>query len=127
MSGNASILHEGGGIAKWLGTLTMMDSSSVTGNTAPGGGGICSNSTDLLLGGSSSVRGSAATAEPGGGIRILYGVLIMRGSSSVAGNTSSSSGGGISKRGRVKACVTWNGAISPNTPDDPPRLTWINC
>jgi hypothetical protein len=64
------------------------------------------------------------------------GTLSLRGSSSVSGNMAGTSGGGIlNRRGRgaiLNACDgtgvdQWVGAISPNTPDDPPKVTLITC
>jgi hypothetical protein len=125
--GNA-VAWDGGGIYNHEeATLTLMGSSSVTGNTAGvSGGGIRNSFSTLTLMDSSSVTANTST-DLGGGI-LNNGTLTLMGSSSVTGNTAGLSGGGIfSSDFIVYACDTWTGAISPNTPDDPPVLTTIAC
>lgn len=125
----------GGGIDSW-GTVILNDSSSVSGNTArtPSedgafAGGIW-NGGSLTMNDSSSVSGNIVTNPYRGlGGGIYGGTVTLSGSASVTGNTASSRGGGI--LGSVNACsgpaVFWTGAISPNTPDDPPTPTLIAC
>jgi len=84
------------------------------------------------LQGSSSITGNNATS--GGGI-YNRGTVTLQGSSSITGNNATSGGGGIynyNYDGTVRACNSsgvneWTGAISPNTPDDPPTITSITC
>jgi hypothetical protein len=84
---------------------------------------------NINLNGSSAMTGNTAVA--GGGIENEYGTVTLNGSSSVTYNTGTvGTGGGIRSVGTgntVNACTTWTGAISPNTPDDPPPLTTVSC
>jgi len=89
------------------GTLTLNDSSSVTGNAAAFGGGISSSHADTTLNGSSSVSGNTATFG-GGGIDNGSGIVTLNGSSSVSGNTAGGRGGGIYNLGTL----TLNGTSS---------------
>ncbi|MDH4160531.1 MAG: hypothetical protein OEV62_09760, partial [Actinomycetota bacterium] len=87
------------------GKVRLLDSSSVTDNTATGAGG---------------------------GIDNYRGRVRLRSSSSVTDNTATGAGGGIHNTGTVSACDStgtdeWIGVISPNTPDDPPTPTQITC
>ena len=65
----------------------------------------------------------------GGGIYSDWGLLTLNGSSSVTGNsTEGGFGGGIYTEGAMgtfSACTTWTGALSPNSPDDPPTPTIV--
>jgi hypothetical protein len=131
VSGNTT-RFTGGGIFNRIGSiLTLRSSSSVRGNTTASTGGGISNAGTLILNGSSSVRGNR-TGRAGGGIFNDVGsILTLRSSSSVRGNTAST-GGGISNRGTLNGCDStgadeWTGAISPNTPEDPPTVTLITC
>ena len=85
----------GGGFLLNEGTVTLKDSSSVSGNHAANGGGGLYASGTLILKGSSSVTGNTE-----GGI-FNRGVLIMNDSSSVHGNTSENEGGGIENEGDI--------------------------
>ena len=114
VSGNTAIAN-GGGILN-IGRMTMNDSSSVSGNTADGdndragaGGGIWSGSEDFPH----------------------YFTVTLKGSSSVTGNVAAG-GGGVSMNSTINACDNtgvdeWTGAISPNSPDDPPPVNLITC
>src|SRR5260221_10183835 len=89
------------------------------------GGGIYNNHAILTLSGSTEVSGNHAAY--GGGIA-SYGTVTLKDSARVVGNTATVAGGGIYILGApLNACATWTGAISPNTPDDPPALTPIIC
>ena len=52
--------------------------------------------------------------------------MILEGEAQVTGNIAGVVGGGIlpdnASVNKVFACSSWTGAISPNTPDDPPPL-----
>ena len=131
VSGNS--VHSGGGISNYWGTLALHDSAQVSGNTADWyGGGIINYQGTLTLDGSSLVTGN--TAEAGGGIENRTdggGDLILDDSASVTGNTAVYYGGGINTSAAIGVChgpgSFWVGAISPNTPDDPPTPTLITC
>ena len=128
--GNANA-YTGGGIYNDAGgTVTLNDSSSVRGNRATSAGGIDNRGT-LILNDSSSVSGNRAF-ESGGIYNGTGATLTLRDSSSVSGNTADSHGGIFNDGGIVNACDSsgpheWVGAISPNTPDDPPKVTLIAC
>jgi predicted outer membrane repeat protein len=123
----------GGGIFSIEGPVTLNGSSSVSGNTARRGGGILSQGA-VTLNGSSSVSGNTARRRGAGiFIRNSLGAVTLADLSSVTGNTARLHGGGIfNDGGTVDACNSiganeWTGAISPNTPDDPPTPTLIPC
>jgi hypothetical protein len=132
VAGNTTDSGLGGGIYN-TGKLTLKGSSTVYGNTVTRhgsqnaqGGGIW-NGKVANLEDSSSVTGNAA--DVGGGIYSRR-ILILKGSSSVTGNTATVRGGGVYRHGGVttiRACNTWTGAISPNSPDDPPAPILISC
>jgi len=151
---NPESARYGGGIAN-RGSLTMND-SVVRGNRAIGAGGIFNDGT-LTMNGSSSVARNASRSLGGGirnlGTLTMNGsssvarnrsgnygggiyngdTVILSDSSSVTGNTASLGGGIFNRKvGVVNACNStglheWVGAISPNTPDDPPKVTLITC
>lgn len=124
MSGNHAAY--GGGITSY-GTVTLNDSARVIGNTATlDGGGIYWAGAILTLNDSAQVAGNVA-AGSGAGIYQFGGTLSMGGTSQVTGNTAGVTGGGIYEFGTFYRCTTWTGAISPNTPDDPPTPTPITC
>ncbi len=106
------------------GAVTLNDHSSVRGNTGTDGGGIFDDDTFLALNDSSSVTGN--TAAFGGGIYEI-GHVTLSGHASVTGNTATIAGGGIIAMVGVDVCPSWTGAISPNTPDDPPPVTPVPC
>ncbi len=106
------------------GGVIMNDWSSVSGNTGDLGGGIFDDDTYLSLNDHALVTGN--TAELGGGIYEI-GRVILSGQASVTGNTATTAGGGILAMGGVDVCPSWTGAISPNTPDDPPAVTHVPC
>ncbi|MEX0992492.1 MAG: choice-of-anchor Q domain-containing protein [Solirubrobacterales bacterium] len=83
------------GIVNQGGVLTL-NSSTVTGNTADGGGGIYNGIDDSLTLNNSTVSGNAATSGVGGGIVSLNDSTLTLNNSTIAGNTASSSGDGIS-------------------------------
>lgn len=116
----------GGGIASY-GTVTMLDSARVVGNTATlDGGGVYDVGGLLTLNDAAQVTGNVAVGS-GGGIYQFGGTLTLDGTSEVTGNTAGATGGGIYNFGTFHACATWTGAISPNTPDDPPTPTQVSC
>ena len=107
----------GGGIAGAEGNIHLKGTSSVRRNV---GGGIYSDVGVITMSDSSLV----ASNEDGG----VYGwdSLLLSGSASVVNNT----GGGVNID--TEACDAsspspWVGAISPNTPDDVPPVTYIHC
>ena len=118
------------------GTLILNDSSSVSGNRAWDSGGIYNGTgATVTLSDASSVSGNRASDGSGGGSGggiSNYGTVTLRDSSSVSGNTADSGGGILNDGGTVNVCDEtslhqWVGAISPNTPDDPPAVTPIPC
>ena len=132
MTGHSSVAANvaqlaGGGIANFGGgamnddSLIMKNSSSVTGNLAFDNGGGIYGDRPVTMNDSSSVTGNHSRGS-GGGIANGW-TLTLRGSASVTGNTADETGGGVYNESIFRVCSTWTGAISPNTPDDPP--TWI--
>jgi hypothetical protein len=132
------IVAAAGGIYNFNGTFTMNDSSSVKRNIATRfetittqGGGIYNDSATLILTDSSAVSGNTSFDFGGGIFNIHNATIFLDGSSAVTRNTAGDAGGGILNHfegpGTIFACDTWTGAISPNTPDDPPALTPIAC
>jgi hypothetical protein len=143
----------GGGIASY-GAVIMENSAGVDMNSASAGGGINIRQASLIMNGSSHVNDNSAS-EGGGGILAARRRVIMNDQSRVSGNEAAGSGGGIeSERGVVYlsdsarvtgnvahglggginafesfvyACPSWVGAISPNTPDDPPPILASTC
>jgi hypothetical protein len=125
----------GGGVYSYQDTFTMNDASRVSGNTSTGdGGGIAHYDAPLTLNDSAKVSGNTAGGD-GGGIWSIGGpgVPTLGGSASVVGNTAAGVGGGIDNFGNAKVYVCdgpndfWTGAISPNTPDDPPTEVQTTC
>jgi hypothetical protein len=113
VSGNAS--NSGGGIANFLGTATITD-STVSGNkVSHGGGGIANFGGALVLTGS-TVSGNDvlvdATAE-GGGILINYGTATITGSTITGNKAAGFGGGGGIKMFGVIATIT-NSLITGN-------------
>ena len=136
IAGNTNATGPGGGLSSYHGMVTMNGSSSVRENrTLEGGGAGIFNAQHsvLTLNDSSSVSSNvvAKSGYTGGGILNYWGLITLGGSSSVTGNaTAGGFGGGINTvgaAGNVSACTTWTGAISPNSPDDPPPVTPISC
>jgi len=115
--------NTGGGIDD-EGGATLNDRSSVTNNTAVIGGGIFDDDTGLALNDHALVSGN--TAQFGGGI-FEVGHLTLSRQASVIHNTATVSGGGIVALGGLDVCPDWTGAISPNTPDDPPPVIPVTC
>jgi predicted outer membrane repeat protein len=75
----------------------------------------------------SRVSGNEA-AGSGGGIESERGVVYLSDSARVTGNVAHGLGGGINAfESFVYACPSWVGAISPNTPDDPPPILASTC
>ncbi len=133
---NRTLEGGGGGIANGpKSILTLNDGSSVSSNVVAKsgypGGGIDNYQGLITLNGSSSVTGNTTAGGFGAGIDNYYsGLITLNGSSSVTENTIAGGGpgGGIySPSSAVAACPNWTGAISPNTPDDPPAVTPITC
>lgn len=115
--GGGVYLHDG----SWL---SLNDSSSVTGNTAEfRGGGIFSYMSTVTLNDSSSVTRNTAGGF-GGGIYNL-GTVTLNDAASITENTVTQGGGGIYNEpdspGPVYVCSD-EVAISPNDPDDPPKV-----
>ena len=115
----------GGGIYNVGGTVILNDSASVTGNTAGTEGGGIFNYGDLILNGLASVTGNTAE-DDGGGIYNVGGTVILNDSASVTGNTAGTEGGGIfTFEGRRVFVCSDEVAISPNDPDDPPKVRHV--
>ena len=134
--GNKAERYAGGILNQEGGAVSLNVSSSVRGNEAGEFGGGIVNLGTLTLNDSSSVRGNSATGSGGGIANFNAGNVSLNDSSSVSGNEAGEFGGGIlNRRGRgaiLNACDStgvdeWLGAISPNTPDDPPKVTLITC
>ena len=122
---NGNTAGSGGGIYNGHGGVTLNDSTQVDGNTAGSGGGIYNGGDgDIALNGSAQVDGN--TSNTGGGGIYNASTVTLHDTSEVTHNTAGS-GGGIYNAGTLDGCTTWTGAISPNTPDDPPTVTTITC
>jgi hypothetical protein len=122
VAGNAA--SDGGGIVNHR-FLTLSEGSSVTGNTVlTGDGGGIANGGEITMMDTATVTGNAAPEGQGGGI-YNGGEITLVGAATVIGNSAFAAGGIYGSP--VYACTTWSGAISPNTPDDPPSPTWISC
>jgi hypothetical protein len=134
LNGNALVAfnysgYMGGGIHAMGGRVLMRATAAVRGNEARWeGGGIVAYWGNVVMDASSVVTRNQA--EEAGGI---YGPVRLSGSASVTYNTATGVvGGGII--GEVSACSEsspdpwpWVGAISPNTPDNPPEVEYVTC
>jgi predicted outer membrane repeat protein len=100
----------GGGIANGMaaGTLVLRN-VIVRGNTAFSGGGVWTYG-DLILGGSTSIRGNTATGG-GGGVVVSLGRVTLNGNSTIRGNTAVQDGGGGVWMGQGRT-LTLNGSSS---------------
>ena len=115
---NNTASREGGGIATLCPIFLI--SSSITGNSAPNGGGVVNVSTLTLN--NSDIRNNIATGQGGGiynltGGAPIIGVVALRNGSAVANNTANAtagSGGGILNQSTVDAS---GGSITANFPD----------
>lgn len=123
----------GGGIFNFEGRVVLRGSASVSGNTAAEyGGGILNSGGILRLEGASTVARNTS-AGGGGGVGADGGTIVLKDAASVTGNSANTNGGGIRNFGGVlQACDgsgvhEWTGAISPNTPDDPPAVSDVTC
>ena len=96
VSGNSAV---GAGGIENFGAITMNDSSSVSDNTTAGAAGGIYNEGTVSLNGSSSVSGNASGW--GGGILNHVGSVTLNGSSSVSGNTTFYEAGGIENLGTI--------------------------
>ena len=111
--------------------VNLYGHAQVDHNTARfSGGGIFSG--DVTLSGFSEVNDNT-TGGYGGGIFFGgLGSLTLKDAASITGNTAGVSDGGIFGPTTLTACDNrgpdkWTGAISPNTPDDPPSVTLVAC
>lgn len=132
---NGNTADAGGGISNVDGRVTITGSAQVNLNSvfddlARGGGGILNNAGLIRLAGSAQVNGNSSVAIGGGISTVFLSRVILQDEAQVTGNTAGDQGGGILPfftTDKVIACSTWTGAISPNTPDDPPPLHAKNC
>lgn len=113
-NGNSSPDLFGGGILNSGGTLTLAN-STVSGNTAPHGGGIQNSSGSTLTLVNSTLSGNAATGTntspgEGGGIRDFSGSVTLT-NSTVSGNAASNGGGIYTNDGFV---TLTNSTVSAN-------------
>ena len=97
-------------------TLTLLGTSSVSGNDAEVGGGIYNYLGNLTLMGSSQISGN--TANFGAGVYNddsgeLFGTVILKASSRISGNTASAEGGGVNNTGTLR--LLDSSRISGNT------------
>ena len=109
------LFSAGGGVAS-EGNLSVV-ASTVTDNTAEGGGGIANaNVGSLIVSNSTTISGNHATGEfpgiTGGGILSAAPITVL--DSTIAGNTSNFSGGGVEG---IDAEFT-NTIIAGNSPDN---------
>jgi len=113
------------------GVLRLNDSASVAQNTSGGwGGGIYGYQARIILNDSSSVTGNTAESLGGGIYNGDAGTLILNDSASVVSNTAVRGGGIYSGHGPyehsgpIYVCSD-EVAISPNDPDDPPKVRHV--
>lgn len=104
----------GGGIFNWE-TLTVSN-STISGNTASGGGGGISSNGGTLTVNNSTISGNIASSDGGGGIDIIGADLTVS-NSTISGNTATFGGGGIRTSGGGTLTVN-NSTISGNTAGD---------
>jgi predicted outer membrane repeat protein len=133
ISGSAQVNGNTGGgiyIVRHTG-VTMTDSAQVNGNTGTG----ISSRGPVTLGGFAQVDNNTTSGNVGG-IFVFQKydpwTITLEDSAEVIGNTAHANGGIDSKPGLLLACDAsgaheWTGAISPNTPDDPPPVTPTTC
>jgi hypothetical protein len=114
VSGNTSPGSFGGGIYN-SGTLDLIE-STVSGNSANGGGGIYNDGGTLRL---SNSEISENTATGGGGIYNFFSsaTVVFDAASRVSGNTASLNGGGIYNTGGTVTLVS-SANVSGNTPNN---------
>lgn len=115
LSGDQAPAGEGGAInAKYSeGTALTMSNSTVSGNTALGGGGIASYSGGAVID-NSAISGNHATAamDYGGGLRATGSLTLTH--STLTGNTSAGAGGGVAARAKYSSTIA-DSTISGNT------------
>ncbi len=114
--------HQGGGIYS-QGTVTLNDNAQVDGNSGCQGGGIYINAGTVTLNGNAQVDHNSGCQ--GGGIWDAENPVVVNltGNAQVEGNTASSNAGIFDDGGGAVNTCEWTGAISPNSPDDPPAVT----
>jgi hypothetical protein len=103
----------------------MKAHSSIEGNVAANGGGICNYDATIALRGASHVSGNTATND-GGGIWDLRGTVSMQGSPLIDGNTAEGGnpnapagvGGGIRSCGSKLPGVVAGTNVANNDPTD---------
>lgn len=105
--------NSGGGIFGGYTFITLNDSSSVSGNN--NGSGIVNRFGAVTLNGSSSVSGNQSFS--GGGIYAHNGTLTLNDSSSVSGNFADFSGGGIYATRHVAVTLNDSSSVTANTAD----------
>jgi hypothetical protein len=105
LSGNSATYYAGGGIYNLNGTLTLT-SSTLSGNSAPGGGGI--DNAGMLTVTSSALSGNSVTGL-GGGIANESRTPLTVTNSTLSGN-SATAGGGIANEFDASGTVTLIGS-----------------
>ena len=116
ISGGTAIGSGGGGISVYGSgaKLILNDGTSVTGNTAKWGGGICTNGTVEMK--NATISGNTTSDTSGGGVKVFtdeYGTGQFTMSNGViSNNTATTSGGGIDNGGNLTIS---GGKISSNT------------
>ena len=120
----------GGGVAS-KGKLILSGSASVTGNQATWGGGIFMGWGNLVMKGTSSVTGnSAMSGDSGGGVGdgiFSQGrAVLLTDAASVTDNRAELGGGiYVNSLGTTLSICSDEVAISPNDPDDPPKVRHV--
>ena len=133
VNGNTSTQFAGG--IGSTGTVTLNEYAQVDGNHAGlhGGGIVVSGAGTLTLTGFAEVANNTAANKGGGIATENSGSITLKDSASVTGNTAGVSFGGVyDLNNQLFGCNgsgldQWIGAISPNTPDDPPAVTLVTC
>ena len=103
VSGNSAFYGSGGGIANYVGTVTIDSGSIVANNTASDSGGGIDNMGVLTVQGGSTISANSANDGSGGGINSVSGGTVngMRtgtvtfSDSTLTGNSAAGDGGGI--------------------------------
>jgi hypothetical protein len=98
----------GGGIYLEKGSVTMQGNSTIKGNRANYGGGVCVDGTAavFIMKGRSEISGNSAEGKRGGGVYLRQGKFDMYENAAISGN-SSFDGGGVFLGGVEKQHVTF--------------------
>jgi len=118
ISGNTATNGNGGGVRVENGTLTMGHGATITGNTAPYGGGVYVDTKSSLIMKSGSIITNNTAANNGGGVCVQSGNLTMENGATITSNTATGDGGGLMLQGinsSFMSSATLRGTVKNNT------------